>query len=322
MMKIGLETESAHLFFQQGVWDIFDFIEHSWRLGCDGVQINIITDVGLHPEYGTLNSRDPEYLRRVRRAIEERGMYCELDNRFTSKEDMEKTLYFAKALGCDAVRIYMYRLGTYDRSRLPQLIQEIKEAVPLLKKYRIRLGIENHEEETADDLIEVIEAVDSPWVGAHCDIGNGMMVWEDPLETVRKLAPYTVSTHFKDHIVTMDAGGEPVVCGVPVGEGSIDVDECFRLLVEHSMVTRINLEACFPYASHFWRRPPVDDGSQFSGAFALKEPPFDFNVIKPLEYYYPAKISREQLKIEMKAQMRCIRVSLEKLHELNRKYCL
>ncbi|HCL4791646.1 TPA: TIM barrel protein, partial [Salmonella enterica] len=94
----------------------------------------------------------------------------------------------------------------------------LKSIVPLLKKHRIRLAVENHEDETADEIIDVIEAVNSVWVGAHCDIGNGMMAWEEPVDTVRKLAPFTFSTHFKDHIVTMN-GDEPVVCGVPVGEG-------------------------------------------------------------------------------------------------------
>ncbi|EPD7162604.1 sugar phosphate isomerase/epimerase family protein, partial [Escherichia coli] len=55
-MKLGLETESYHLFFQQGMMDIFDFIDKTSELGLDGVEINIIPDVGLHPEFGVLNS--------------------------------------------------------------------------------------------------------------------------------------------------------------------------------------------------------------------------------------------------------------------------
>lgn len=84
------------------------------------------------------------------------------------------------------------------------------------------------------------------------------MAWEEPVETVRKLAPYAYSTHFKDHIVTRN-GEDRVVCGVPVGEGSIDIDTCFKTLVKESSLTRINIETCFPYASPFavkgyWRR--------------------------------------------------------------------
>lgn len=36
-MKLGIETESYHLFFQQGVMDVFDFINKATELGLDGV---------------------------------------------------------------------------------------------------------------------------------------------------------------------------------------------------------------------------------------------------------------------------------------------
>lgn len=59
-MKLGIETESYHLFFQQGVMDVFDFINKATELGLDGVELNIIPDEGLHPEFGVLTSDSPE----------------------------------------------------------------------------------------------------------------------------------------------------------------------------------------------------------------------------------------------------------------------
>lgn len=41
-MKIGLETESYHLFFQNGLMDIYRFIKRAAELGLDGVMINVI----------------------------------------------------------------------------------------------------------------------------------------------------------------------------------------------------------------------------------------------------------------------------------------
>lgn len=66
-MKIGLETESYHLHFQNGRMDIFDFIRRTAELGLDGVQINIIKDKNLDPEWGTLGSDDTEHLLKVRK---------------------------------------------------------------------------------------------------------------------------------------------------------------------------------------------------------------------------------------------------------------
>ncbi|MFG0737329.1 sugar phosphate isomerase/epimerase family protein [Proteus terrae] len=319
-MKLGIETESYHLFFQQGVMDVFDFINKAAELGLDGVELNIIPDEGLHPEFGVLTSDNPEYLAKIRQAIEDKNLYCELDTRFTTPEALTKAIDIARGIGADVIRTYMFRRGQYNPKQYPKIIQDIKSIVPLLKKYRVRLAIENHEDETADEIVNIIKNIDSTWVGAHCDIGNGMMAWEDPIVTVSKLAPYTYSTHFKDHIVTYH-DETPVITGMPLGEGSINIDECFRLLVEHSPVTRINLENCFPYTSHFARDKGTGGVFEFSGSFEVKPPPFDSKLIKPLEYYYPEKISRMALETLMEAQDRCVQVSVNELKKLRKKYC-
>ncbi|POT58568.1 sugar phosphate isomerase/epimerase [Citrobacter amalonaticus] len=319
-MKIGLETESYHLFFQQGAMDIFGFISKTRELGLDGVEINIIPDEGLHPEFGVLSSNTPEYLAKVRGAIEAHGLYCEIDTRFTTPEAINKAVEIASALNADVIRTYMFRRGDYDPLAYPGIIEQLKSLVPLLKKHRIRLAIENHEDETADEIINIVKAVNSVWVGAHCDIGNGMMAWEEPVDTVRKLAPYAYSTHFKDHIVTQD-GEELVVCGMPVGEGSIDIETCFKTLVDESGVTRINIETCFPYASRFSRPNGTGGEKDLKGTFAVKPAPFDITKISPLEYYYPGKISQELLNELMEAQERCVQVSVKALKALRQKYC-
>lgn len=47
MLKIGLDTESLHLWFQNKRMDIFGFIEKAHQLGFDGVMINILKDYNL-----------------------------------------------------------------------------------------------------------------------------------------------------------------------------------------------------------------------------------------------------------------------------------
>lgn len=319
-MKLGLETESYHLFFQQGAMDIFGFISKANELGLDGVEINIIPDEGLHPEFGVLSSDFPEYLKKVRSAIEAHGLYCEIDTRFTTPKAINKAVEIASALNADVIRTYMFRRGEYAPAAYPKIVEQLKSLIPLLKKHRIRLAIENHEDETADEIIDIVKAVDSVWVGAHCDIGNGMMAWEEPIDTVSKLAPYAYSTHFKDHIVTLN-GNELVVCGVPVGEGSIDIDACFKTLVDCSGVTRINIETCFPYASRFARPKGTGGVNELKGTFAVKPAPFDKTKITPLEYYYPEKISQTLLNELMDAQEQCVQVSVQTLKNLRQKYC-
>lgn len=284
-MKIGLETESYHLQFIAGRMNVFQFIRKTAELGLDGVMLNINPWPGL-PGWGVLESFAPEYLAEVRKEIQNYGFFAELDTSGTDPEHLTQVIEAAHQIGADVVRTYAC-MGTYDPEKLRNAPGDINNVVPLLKKYRIRLAVENHEEELADEVIQIINEVNSPWVGVHCDIGNAMMAWEDPVEAVRKLAPYAFTTHFKDHIIIQDVD-EYQVCGVPVGTGNIDTEACFQLLMEHSTLTRINVEMCFPYAVSFKRKPGAGGIFQVGeGAFKVEQPPYDLGAIRPQDYYYP-----------------------------------
>ena len=317
-MKLGLETESCHLLFQHGKMDVFSFIEKTVELGLDGVELNIIPDLNLHPEFGVLDGDNKAYLHKVRETIERYNLYCEIDTRFCDLEHLQPALMIANELGADVVRTYVSN-GKFNPERMQLAPANLKEVVPLLKKYRIKLALENHEHETSAEIINIIETVNSIWVGAHCDVGNSMMAWEDPVEAVRALAPYTFSTHFKDHIVVMH-DDTPVVCGVPVGQGSVDVDKCFQILLNHSPITRINIENCYPYCAEFARPVGIGGVDQFSGAFEIKPTIFPENLIKPLDYYYPHKVSAQALTILTQAQLDGLKISVDALLRLKQKY--
>ena len=320
-MKIGLETESYHLFFQNGLMDIFGFIKRTAELGLDGVMINIIAfpkDKYLHPEWGALGGADPEHLEKVRREIEKYGLYAEIDARGTEQAHLTKIIEVAHKIGADIIRTYCCLNNGYDAESLERAPEDIKKVVPLLKKYRIKLAVENHEEEISDEIIKIIEDVNSPWVGAHCDIGNSMMAWEDPVKAVRKLAPYTFTTHFKDHIIIKD-GDEYKVCGIPIGKGNIDLEECFKILVNHSTLTRINIEMCYPYVAKFKRGDGT--GGVFEvgkGAFKVEKQPFDMDLIKPVDYYYPPQELVERM---IKDQEKGVEESVKYVLRLRDKYC-
>ncbi|PRS27167.1 sugar phosphate isomerase/epimerase [Bacillus sp. RJGP41] len=315
-MKIGLETESYHLQFITGRMDIFGFIRKTAELGLDGVMINIVPWPGLSG-WGTLESFEPEYLERVRKEIQKYGFFAEIDTNGSDPEHLKKVIEAAHRIGADVIRTYTC-LGEYDSERLKKAPGDIKQIVPLLEKYRIKLAVENHEEELTDEVIQIINEVNSPWVSAHCDVGNGMMAWEDPVEAVRKLAPFAFTTHFKDHIIIHD-GEDYRVCGVPVGTGNIDTEECFKILVEKSTLTRINVEMCFPYAINFKRE--LGAGGVFAvgeGAFKVEQPPYDLSVIKPLDYYYPPKELLEQMiEDQEKGTVQSVKYTLA----LRDKYC-
>lgn len=316
-MKLGLETESYHLFFQHGYMDIFDFIDKTVELGLDGVQINIIEDLNLDPDWGTLGSNKPEHLLSVKEKLEAHELFCEIDMRGVEEERMLAVIEVADYLGADVIRTYINK-GEFDQKKTSAAIAKIKLIEPVLRAKNIHLAIENHEEEVAEEVIAVIKAVNSPNVGCLCDIGNGMMAWEDPKKTVDLLAPYAKTTHFKDHIVIHDSD-QLKVSGCPIGQGNIDTDYCFKKLVKDTKLTRINIEMCHPYVSTF-KRPLGFGGVEYlgTGAFKIEKPYFDPEIVQPMETYHPESHNLDYL---LKAQAKGVEESVVYVKQLRKKYC-
>lgn len=274
-MLLGLETFSYHLAFNLGAMDVFGFIRRTAELGLDGVQINIVG-----PNWGHLGGAHPDHLEEVRRRCRDLGLYIELDTRGTAPAHLRSCLAVCRAVGADVLRTYA-SVGGHVPDELAAAVSDLREVLPLCAELEVRIALENHEYETAADVVQVVEAVGGEWLGVLVDTGNSMMVWEDPLAAVRTMAPYAVSSHLKDHAV-IQIDGEPRVVGVTLGRGTASCAECFRVLLEDSPLERVNIECCYGYEAPF-RRSPADGagGCLGEGAFALLQPPFDETLLDP-----------------------------------------
>ena len=71
------------------------------------------------------------------------------------------------------------------------------------------LGLENHGGITlqADRIIQIVEQVDSPWVGINLDTGNFR---ENHYEQIQRCLPYAVNSQFKIEMLTPD--GDRIPC--------------------------------------------------------------------------------------------------------------
>lgn len=344
MLKIGMDNESLHLWFQNLRMDIFSYIETAHDMGLDGVMINLIHDYNLDPDWGALGGNDPEHLRKIRDLLKKYNMYVEVATRGLEYDHLMEVIRVADAIGADIIRSYIpitLNAGTdlktggegkYDLAKVrldfdPAVFEEavvsLQKILPVLKKYRICLALENHEYETADELVDVVKKLNSPWIGLHFDFGNSMMAWEDPLEAAKKMAPYTLSTHFKDHIVIPcpeDKYGY-VVCGVPAGEGNINLPECLRVLLDGSAIQRLTVEMCYPYCAQFKRSPGTGGVSAVGeGNFRVEPPLYAPEVIAPSEYYYPQEVSKELLEELLVKQREGAERSLAYARKLCREY--
>ncbi|WP_294705934.1 sugar phosphate isomerase/epimerase family protein [uncultured Fusobacterium sp.] len=323
-MKIGIETESFHLFFQYGKMNILDFIRKAAEIGFEGVELNMIPGWGIEKSLGQMGDDTVENLDAIRDEIKKYGLYAEIDTNGTSEADLKKALRVANHIGANVIRTYI-RFNKFDAKAYKQTTEDLKNIVPELKKYRIKIALENHEYETSEELVKIIKEVNSVWVGLHYDFGNSMMVWEDPVKAAKNMAPYTYTTHFKDHIIVEEPETEYgyLVCGVPAGTGNIDLEECFKIMVENSPLERINMEMCFPYCTTFKREPGTGGVEKVGkGAFKVEKAPYDRNIIKPLDYYFPHKVvSDEIIEKMMEDQLKGAEIGYKYLSSLRDKYC-
>ncbi len=100
-----------------------------------------------------------------------------------------------------------------------------------------KIGLENIFEEAPDLLLELLQKLDSPWMG-HCfDVGHWHLFSRADLEEwFAALGPYLVHAHVHDNFGRRDDH-------LPVGEGVIRFDSFFRRFKDLPVKPTITLEA-------------------------------------------------------------------------------
>jgi sugar phosphate isomerase/epimerase len=241
-MKLGLDSYSYHLAF--GVHPDFsprhrmtllDFIGRVAALGLDGFQID-----PMH-----LASRDRTYLAEIRAAAAAKNLFLEYGTTGVDARRLARELAVCVCLGSPVLRTFA---GFNRHDPRTKVAAEIRRAIAGLKRVRgiaedlgVRIAVENHGDVTTDELLRIIRAVNSPFVGICLDVGNPLLTQESPLPAAGKMAPFALTTHYKDYAVQLTNSGCKIA-GVALGEGIIDLPATLKLLRARSALDRIILE--------------------------------------------------------------------------------
>jgi len=233
------------------VWDIFQFMDEAVKLGLDG----------LHLTAADLGNTDDGRLSDVKRAAQERGLFLEYnfsldasgyDDRLTNT--IEEGIHIAHKIGSDIGKISMdiHRPhpvcgSAFHPEVVPQLegvAQKAMDAAPVAERAGVRLALENHTEAFADEVLWIINRVHHPFVGACVDTNNSLMVGEDPLTAIQKLAPRAFTNHFSDHRIEFESYGCRIT-GVACGEGDVPMKRAYEIIRANPEMKRLNLEIEF-----------------------------------------------------------------------------
>jgi sugar phosphate isomerase/epimerase len=206
------------------------FLDLCRSFGADGCQMDM----------SQLASTESAYLDGLWRRLDESRLFLELsvDSKALEDEDrFAEVAAVARKLGAARLRIALLHGRRYEDFQSMGAWREFADhwrgvlprARRALDQHRLEVGIENHKDWRAEELVELIRSVGSPYLGACVDFGNNISLLEDPLDTARMLAPYAVTTHLKDMAVRpYDRGFE--LAEVPLGTGLCPLAKMIEVL--------------------------------------------------------------------------------------------
>jgi sugar phosphate isomerase/epimerase len=246
--RIGLAAFSCHLTWKAvaarkpGVkfTDLIGFYRYGRELGAEGVQ-------------GRLPSGDGDVARRLRALVEETGGCYEADVRLPKAEGevagFESEVLRAREAGATVARGTLMGTRRYEVFKTLEELREFRAqgermlglAEPVLRRHRLRFAIENHKDQTAPELVEMLRKLSSEWIGALVDTGNNIALLEEPHAVVGALAPFAMSVHLKDMAVQPYEDGF-LLSEVPLGTGFLDLPRIVAVLRAANPALVFNLE--------------------------------------------------------------------------------
>jgi sugar phosphate isomerase/epimerase len=108
----------------------------------------------------------------------------------------------AAMLGAPHVRFFAGTGSGFanSRDRIKSAIEALKICCDYAGERGIFIGVENHGDIKPELLLEIIENVDSPWIGINLDTGNFLS--DTPYDDLERCAPYAVNIQVKINMLT------------------------------------------------------------------------------------------------------------------------
>ena len=243
-MKLAIDSYCYHRYF--GEWyaalqtdpgrrmTVWDFLERAAAHRVAGVSL----------EACFLGPLDAAFVARLRQSLDDKGLEPVWawghPNGLASGADPQAAgdliahLDIARRVGAKVMRVCAggrrTRPATWAEHKAA-LVPIFRDLVPYAREQGVVMAVENHIDLLADEMLDLIDTIDSPWLRVCLDTANNLRMLEDPLAVAEKLAPFAAATHLKD--VAAQCGNPREFAfwpSVPLGTGLIDVPAILQLL--------------------------------------------------------------------------------------------
>ena len=246
-MKVGIDSYCYHRFFgevypeQQAPpkeMTFEDFINRAVALEVDGVSL----------ESCFLPRFDSAYLSEIKGMLDEHNLdrvYAwghpdglEGGKNEKACDEMIAHIESADAIGAKVMRVvggsHPFRFEDHGL-QIEKLSEMFTKAVKVAEQYDIKLADENHIDFDSEEMLTLINNVNSPHFGINFDTGNFLRVLDDPIQGMQKLAKHVYATHIKD---LKPQKGVPVnewyfFSSTPIGEGLVDNQRLAQILKDN-----------------------------------------------------------------------------------------
>jgi sugar phosphate isomerase/epimerase len=255
-MKLGLDSYSTR---NSGL-DPVGVLEFAAGLGLDGVLF----------ELSPFRSFRDDALAAIRRTAQQRGLYVHLgmgsifhwhpmatqgrelladaayDANVSDAQIVIHHLDIARKLGSPILRCVAGNLFTRDEGHdmtalADRAVDILREACEAAEDMDIKIAMENHADFTVRELASILARVHSPAFGFTVDCANLAFDLDDPLRLAGIMAPFALTTHYKNYRVIRTRSGLALE-NCWLGDGDIDVGAIARLLGEHNPEIHLNIE--------------------------------------------------------------------------------
>jgi sugar phosphate isomerase/epimerase len=208
-LKLSLNAYSFNRLLRNGEMDLFDLLDYCAREGYDAVDPTAY----YFPGYPEVPS--DRFLFDFKRRASILGLDISgtgIRNDFTvadpAKRSADRALVerWARAsskMGAPVIRVFAGKGQEVDHSREQKtkwMIEELKVCADIGKQTGVMMALQNHNDflKTADQIIHVMESVQSEWLGLQLDIGS--LTVNDPYEEMEKLVPYAITWQIKEEV--------------------------------------------------------------------------------------------------------------------------
>jgi sugar phosphate isomerase/epimerase len=192
--------------------DMFQFIEYCSRQNVAGAEL---TSYFFPPD------ADSVYFKRLKHHAFKNGVTISgtaIGNNFSigPGDRLRHEMASAKSwidraaeMGAPHVRFFAGTAREFARhpDNMKHAIDALRECVEYAEEKAVFVGVENHGQLTADQVWDIVHAIENPWFGVNLDSGNFFS--EDPYQDLERIAPFAVNVQIKTEMRKPDGTRYP-----------------------------------------------------------------------------------------------------------------